>query len=433
MKLNELGTACVVGLQWGDEGKGKIVDMLAEHFDVSVRYSGGANAGHTVRVGSEKFALHQLPSGILRDNVLNVIAGGTVVDPAVVLGEIAALRDRGVRIDPERLRISDRAHLVFPYHRREDVLAEQSARGGGKLGTTARGIGPCYSDKVGRHCGIRICDLYRPARLRERLTHVVAYKNALFSSVYSSAESFDAGRLADEYLEFAAQLRPFVCDTTTLLNEQVRSGRRLLFEGAQGALLDVDHGTYPFVTATSSTGGGIASGAGVPASILQSRIGVLKAYSTRVGSGPFPTELHDEVGDRIRERGGEYGTTTGRPRRIGWLDLVAARYAAMLLAPTHLALLHMDTLAGMEEIQVCIGYRHGTHTLNTVPADAYCLEEVQPVYRPFAGWSHEVAKCTRFADLPAEAREYIEFIAENVGAPIGLIGVGSGRDQTILV
>ncbi|MDX2199990.1 MAG: adenylosuccinate synthase [Phycisphaerae bacterium] len=433
MRFDRLGHTCVIGLQWGDEGKGKVVDLLTEHFDASVRYSGGANAGHTVLVGREKFALHQLPSGILREGVLNIITGGTVIDPAVLLGEIASLRDRGVRVDSNRLRISDRAHVVFPYHRREDVLAEGAARVDGKIGTTARGIGPCYADKMNRHRAIRICDLYRPAKLRERLSAIVAHKNALMRSVYSSDETFDAAKLADEYMEFAGQLRPFVCDTTVLLAELAKAGKRILFEGAQGALLDIDHGTYPYVTSSSCTGGGVASGAGVSSAMLQSRIGVIKAYSTRVGSGPFPTELRDGVGDTIRERGGEYGTTTGRPRRIGWLDLVAARYAALLVAPTHLALLHLDTLSGFEHVHICTAYRYGGELLNTLPADAYLLEEVEPIFETLPGWSSDLRGVRRFADLPETAKAFVRRISAEIGAPVGLIGVGPERDQTILV
>ncbi|MGE3181563.1 MAG: adenylosuccinate synthase [Phycisphaerae bacterium] len=433
MPASEIGNTCVIGLQWGDEGKGKIVDMLTEHVDISVRYSGGANAGHTVLVGSEKFALHQLPSGILRKKIVNVITGGTVIDPGVLLGEMAALRARDVEVTPDRLKISDRAHLVFPYHRREDVLAEGSAPVGEKLGTTARGIGPCYADKTSRHYGLRICDLFRPDHFRERLRAIVNYKNALFSAAYSSSESFDPEKLADEYLAFAAELKPFVCDTTTFLNEQLRSGKKLMFEGSQGALLDVDHGTYPFVTSTSATGGGIASGAGVPTTTLTTRIGILKAYSTRVGSGPFPTELKGAFADDLRKRGGEYGTTTGRPRRIGWLDLVAARYAATLLDPTHLALLHLDTLSGLEEVSVCTAYRHEGKILNTVPADAYTYEAVEPVLQTVPGWSEDVSKCRSFADLPANTQRFVRLVGEHVGAPVRILGIGPERSQTIWI
>lgn len=307
MRFHDLGNTCVFGLQWGDEGKGKIVDLLLEEYDAVVRYCGGANAGHTIVVHGQRFALHQLPSGVLRENVLNVIGPGCVVDPAVLLGEIAALRERGIAVR-DNLRISDRAHLVLPYHRREDMLAEGAARIGEKLGTTARGIGPCYADKHARHWAIRIGDLYPAQRFRERLAMVIAHKNAYLAAVYGRRELFDADRVAEEYLQFAQELRPFVCNTAELLHRLVAQGRRILFEGAQGSLLDVDHGTYPFVTSANTGTGGVAAGAGIPWRALHSAVGVVKAYATRVGAGPFPTELKDALGDHLRQRGQEYGT-----------------------------------------------------------------------------------------------------------------------------
>ncbi len=430
MSIRNLGNTCVVGLQWGDEGKGKIVDLLVEEFDVAVRFAGGANAGHTVVVGADKFALHQIPSGILRPNVTSIVANGTVIDPAVLLGEIASLRSRGVAVG-DNLKISDRAHLVFPYHRQEDVFAEGAARAAEKLGTTARGIGPCYADKAARHLGIRVGDLYNAARLRERLADIVAHKNASFGAVYELRTPFDAARIADEYLEFAEQLRPFVCDTAALLHRAIAAGKRILFEGAQGSLLDVDHGTYPFVTSSNSSAGGAATGAGVPCTAIRDVVGVVKAYSTRVGAGPFPTELKDATGDTIRERGGEYGTTTGRPRRCGWFDAVAAGYAAMIGGPTHLALMHLDTLSGFDEVQVCVGYLHAGRMLNEFPADTYLLEDVRPAYEMFEGWSGSLRECRRYDDLPAAARRYVEMIETRLGAPASLISVGPGREQTI--
>ncbi|MGD8451708.1 MAG: adenylosuccinate synthase [Phycisphaerae bacterium] len=430
MNLRDLGNTCVLGLQWGDEGKGKIVDLLVEHFDVVVRYGGGANAGHTVVVDRDTFALHQLPSGILRPDVLNVITSGTVIDPAALLGEIATLRQRGIAIG-DNLRISNRAHLVFPYHRQEDVLAERAARKADKLGTTARGIGPCYGDKVARRWGIRVCDLLRPERLRERVAAVVAHKNAFFPAVYESRTPFDAAAIADEYLAFADALRPHVCDTSDLLHGQLRQGKRVLFEGAQGSLLDIDHGTYPFVTSSNTIG--FATGAGVPASTVRSVIGVVKAYTTRVGSGPFPTELTDVIGDSIRDRGGEFGTTTGRPRRCGWFDVVAAGYAARISGSTHLAVMHLDTLSGMDEIRMCVGYRHDGHVDASWPADADTLTEVTPVYETFPGWAADVGGCRHLADLPAEARQYLSAVSTRLGVPLGIVGVGPARDQTIFV
>ena len=432
MSFRDLGNTCVFGLQWGDEGKGKVVDLLLDEFDVAVRYSGGANAGHTIVVEGERFALHQLPSGILRGNVINVITAGAVLDPAVLLGEIASLRARGIKIG-DNLRISDRAHLVFPYHRREDVLAEGAARIGEKLGTTARGIGPCYADKCARHWAIRVSDLFPAQRFRERLAAVVAHKNAYLAAVYEAKETIDADRLAQEYLDFAAELRPFVCDTTALLRRLMRDGKRMIFEGAQGSLLDVDHGTYPFVTSSSAGCGGVVSGAGVPASAIRSSVGVLKAYTTRVGAGPFPTELKDARGDAIRQRGGEYGTTTGRPRRCGWFDAVAASYSAMFGGPTCLALLHLDTLSGLDELEVCVGYKTGGARLEDFPADVHLLDEVDPVYQTVPGWSEDISQCRRFDELPAAARDYVRLISERLATPVRMIGVGRARDQMIVL
>jgi adenylosuccinate synthase len=431
MSFRDLGNTCVVGLQWGDEGKGKVVDLLLADFDVVVRYSGGANAGHTVVIEGQTFALHQLPSGILREEVLSIISCGVVLDPAVLLGEIASLRARGVEIG-DNLRISDRAHLVFPYHRREDVLAEGAARIGEKLGTTSRGIGPCYADKHARHWAIRICDLAPAERFRQRLAEVVAHKNAYLVGVYGGRETFDAARLADEYLAFAEELGPFVCNTTALLHKLRKAGRRMLFEGAQGSLLDVDHGTYPYVT-SSSAGGGVPAGAGVPVTSIQSVLGVVKAYATRVGTGPFPTELKDALGDTLRERGHEFGTTTGRPRRCGWFDAVAASYATMFSGPTHLALLHLDTLAGLETLKVCVAYKHNGALLEEFPADTHILDKVEPVYATLAGWTEELGECRHFGDLPAAARDYVRLISERLGAPVHMIGVGPSREQMILV
>jgi len=431
MSFREWGNTSVIGLHWGDDGKGKVVDLLAADFDVVVRYGGGANAGHTVVIGSEKYALHLLPCGILRGEVLNVIAGGVVLDPAVLLGEIASLRQRGIRID-DNLRISDRAHLVFPYHRREDVLSEGAARSGEKIGTTARGIGPCYADKYARHWAIRVCDLYSPRRFRERLAAVVAHKNAYLSAVYGSHETFDADKLADEYLLFADDLRPFVCDTMLLLHRALADGRQVLFEGAQGCLLDVDHGTYPYATSSNSGGGGVASATGVPLSAIDSIIAVLKAYTTRVGAGPFPTELKDARGDALRERGHEYGTTTGRPRRCGWFDAVAAAYAALFSGPTSLAVLHLDTLSGMSELNVCVAYRAGGALLESFPADVSVLDEVEPVYETMPGWTEDIGGCRRTADLPPAARDYLKLVSERVGAPVRIVGVGPARDQIVL-
>ena len=432
MSLIDLGHTCVVGFQWGDEGKGKIVDALVEHFDVAVRYAGGANAGHTVVVNGEKFALHQLPCGILRETVTSLITCGTVIDPAVLLGEIASLRERGIAVG-DNLRVSDRAHLVLPYHRQQDLLTERAARPGSRLGTTARGIGPCYADKAARRWAFRVCDLFRPDSFRERLAEVVAHKNAYFAAVFDQREPIDASMIADEYLQFADQLRPFVCDTIVLLHELIAKGKRVLFEGAQGSLLDIDHGTFPYVTSSNAVTGGAACGAGVPLSTIQSVVGVVKAYATRVGAGPFPTELTGAVGDTFRERGGEYGTTTGRPRRCGWFDAVAAAHSARINGPTHLAVMHVDTLAGQKELKVCVGYRLGGAITTTIPADSYDLQEVEPVYETLPGWDEDVSGCRRLGDLPSAAKGYLDFLSQRLGAPVRIVGVGPDRDQTSFI
>jgi len=433
MRCEDLGHTCVIGLQWGDEGKGKVVDVLLAHFDVVVRYSGGANAGHTVVAEGRKFALHQLPTGVLRPGVTSMIGCGSVVDPAVLLGEIESLRQAGIVVVGDNLRISDRCQLVFPYHRRQDVLAERAAPASGKIGTTSRGIGPAYADKVSRRWGVRMCELHRPDRLRERLTQIVAHKNAYLAALYDDREPFNPEAIADEYLAFAAELRPFVTDVASELARRMREGQRVLFEGAQGALLDIDHGTYPFVTSSSTGVGGVGSGAGVPPNAIRSTVGVIKAYTTRVGGGPFPTELTDSLGDQIRERGREFGTTTGRPRRCGWFDAVALAYAVTISGPRYLALVHLDTLSGLDELKICVGYRLGRQRLNTLPADAYTLAEVTPVYETLDGWSEALDECRQYGDLPAAARAYVEELGRRVGVPVGLISVGPAREQTIFV
>jgi adenylosuccinate synthase len=430
MTLADLGHTCVVGLQWGDEGKGKVVDVLMEHFGVVTRYGGGANAGHTVVIGTDKFALHQVPSGVVRPEVTCILGSGMVLDPAVLLAEMGALSQRGIQF-AGRFWISSRAHLVMPYHRREDVLSEK-ALASAKIGTTARGIGPCYADKVGRHSGLRVCDLLAPDRFRQRVAQIVARKNTVFRTLYDERDPLDPNVITDEYLAFAQQLAPYVCDTTRLLHELMQSGRRVLFEGAQGGLLDVDHGTYPFVTSSNTGTGGVASGAGVPPHAIRSVVGVMKAYTTRVGSGPFPTEQKGGIGDTIRERGREYGTTTGRPRRCGWYDAVATRYAALTAGPTHLAVLHLDTLAGLGELAICTGYRLDGKLLRDFPADAYELDRVEPVYETLPGWDADLGRCRTLADLPATARRYLDTLSQHVGAPVLMVGVGPAREQTII-
>jgi adenylosuccinate synthase len=432
MQFDQMGNTCVVGLQWGDEGKGKVVDILLDHFDVVVRYSGGANAGHTIVIGDEKFALHQLPSGVIRDGIICLIACGSVVDPAILLGEIEGLRARGIAVG-ELLRISNRAQIVFPYHRKQDVLAEAAALPGGKLGTTSRGIGPCYADKVSRRWGVRVCELFDETRLRSRLARIISHKNAYLNVLYDMRTPFDSEAITEEYLEFARRLRPHVADTTIELRDLLKAGKRVLFEGAQGSLLDIDHGTYPFVTSASAGIGGVASGAGVSPMAINSIVGVIKAYSTRVGEGPMPTELSGDLANTIREKGQEFGTTTARPRRIGWFDAVSVGYVSAFTSPTHLAISHLDTLTGIDELRICVGYKIDGKTVNTLPAETYKLDDAECVYETLPGWQMDISLCRTVDDLPREARDYLRRISDALGAPISMIGTGPARDQNIFV
>jgi len=450
MDFKAFGNTSVVGLQWGDEGKGKIVDLLTEHFDVVVRSAGGANAGHTVRVGDQKFALHLIPSGILRPNVLSVIGPGVVVDLKTLIEEIRGLCERGVEVGAN-LRLSSRAHVVMPYHRKMDQLMEAAAAGDKKIGTTARGIGPCYADKMTRTTAFRVCDLYRPEEFRERLKGVVALRNKIFAAAYGDTEPMDAKAIADEYLGYAEAIRAHVCDTTALLHDALATRMRILFEGAQGSLLDIDHGTFPFVTSSSCSAAGTAAGAGVPPSCIQSYLGVMKAYTTRVGGGPFPTELKDETGNTLREHGHEYGTTTGRPRRIGWFDAFATKYAIDLGGITHLAIMHLDTLGILPEVKICTGYRYKGEKLAFFPPEIDVLERVEPVYETLPGWrgrmrnsecgmrneeragaSVEPMAAATFEQLPDGARRYIGRLEDLLKAPIVLISVGAERTSTVM-
>ncbi|MEX2212553.1 MAG: adenylosuccinate synthase [Phycisphaeraceae bacterium] len=441
-QLKLKGHCIVAGLQWGDEGKGKIVDLLARRYDVVVRYNGGANAGHSVQVGSVRFALHLIPSGILYPDKINVIGNGVVVDPAKVIEEITGLAKRGVKIT-SNLRISDRAHVVFPYHKTQDALVEAAfakapgGRGDGhKIGTTGRGIGPCYADKATRSTGIRMGELLEADKFRERLAHVVTVKNAMLAGLASAAgekcEPFDAKKLADEFLAYGDALKDHICDTTQLLHDSIADGKELLFEGANAALLDIDHGTYPFVTSSNCSSLGVGPGSGVPAGKVSHTIGIMKAYQTRVGGGPMPTELHDETGSRIREVGREYGTTTGRPRRCGWLDLVSVKYTAMISGATGIGLMLLDVLAGLSTLKVCTAYKHKGAVLKGFPADATVLAEVEPVYEDVKGFGEDIRECRQYADLPAEAKAYVERIEKYVGVPVRIVSVGPARDQTLV-
>jgi adenylosuccinate synthase len=429
MDFRTLGNTSVVGLQWGDEGKGKIVDLLTEHFDVVVRYAGGANAGHTVRLGGEKFALHLVPSGILRPGVLNVVGPGVVLDLEIICGEIEALRRRGIPVD-RNLVISNRAHLVMPWHKRHDRLAE-AGLAGRKIGTTARGIGPCYADKMLRTAALRVGDLLRPDEFRARVAEIAAQRGRFFAALYHDQEPFDAGAIARECLNWAARLAPHITDTTIVLHDAVAAGRRILFEGAQGSLLDIDHGTFPFVTSSTCTAAGVAAGAGVPPAAIRSYVGVIKAYMTRVGGGPFPTEQDNPVGEQIRRRGHEFGTTTGRPRRCGWFDAFATRYSVDLCGITELALMHLDTLGTLPEVRVCTGYRHQGRPLPTFTPDVHVLQEVEPVYETLPGWEECGEDLRSYDGLPARARDYVERLESLLGVPITLVSVGADRTATL--
>ncbi|UCC22351.1 MAG: adenylosuccinate synthase [Planctomycetota bacterium] len=419
---------CVIGLQWGDEGKGKVVDILAESHDIVVRYSGGANAGHTVVAGGEKFALHLLPSGSVRPNVGCVIANAVVVDPETLLKEIEGLAQRDISLEG-RLFISENAHLVLDYHKAEDRLREESL-GKNKIGTTIRGIGPCYADKVGRSYALRMSDLKELGKLKDRLQKVVEYKNKVFAAVYN-AEPLSADEIFEKCKLYADKLLGFVTDTTGLLHGAIAEGKSILFEGAQGTLLDLDHGTFPFVTSSNSSSLGMPAGCGVPAKVVDKFLGVAKAYTTRVGGGPFPSEQDNETGQYIRDRGNEYGTTTGRPRRCGWFDAVAASYSVTIGAIDSIALMHLDTLSGLKEIKICRAYDIGGEQTCFFPSNITKLSQAKPVYESVEGWDEEITEVSDFDKLPANARNYIKRIEELTGRPVTMIGVGPKREQTI--
>jgi len=414
---------CVVGLQWGDEAKGKLVDILTEQHEIVVRYAGGANAGHTVVSDGQTWKLSLIPSGILRDGVACVVTGGVVLDPAAVIKEIDGLESRGVTI-AGKLLVSDRAHVVFPWHVAEDKLLDGSLSGGEAIGTTGRGIGPCYRDKVGRSLAIRLGDLYRP-EFPAQLEHIITLKAKLLGV------EFDAAAIREQYRQYAERLRPFVCDTTSYLLDAVEAGRKVLFEGAQGALLDVDHGTYPFVTSSNSSGVGISNGSGVPGRWIERVIGVVKAYSTRVGGGPMPTEQDNAVGQRIRDRGNEYGTVTRRPRRCGWFDAVAARYTARLSGVDELAVMLLDVLSGFDELAICSAYMIDGRRVTQFPSHIDDVKRAEPVYETLPGWHEELTGVRRYDDLPENARRYLARIGELLGRPVTVVSVGPDRAQTI--
>ena len=420
-----MGNIIVLGAQWGDEGKGKVVDLFSQNFQIVARYQGGHNAGHTVFIGDKKFVLKLIPSGVLRPGVQAVIGNGVVIDPTALLDEIETLQRAGIQVE-KQLAISDRAHVIFPFHRIVEKMSE-ARENRIPIGTTSRGIGPCYEDKIGRR-GIRIADLYEREAFCT-LYSALAQDKQLLAQTFDIHESIDYEKIRDQYLKLADRIRPMVCDTAQLLNDAIRAGKRVLFEGAQGSMLDVDHGTYPFVTSSSATAGGACTGAGVPPTQIHGIIGVSKAYITRVGSGPFPTELDDATGEQIRKAGNEYGAVTGRPRRCGWFDIPLLRYTSMINGFTSLVITKLDVLDQFDEIQVCTEYRGA----NTLPATYRSLEVVEPVYETLPGWKSETRGLTREADLPTRARDYLKFLSERTGVEIGCISTGPERDETILI
>ncbi|MGL4595522.1 MAG: adenylosuccinate synthase [Thermoguttaceae bacterium] len=433
------GTA-IVGLQWGDEAKGKIVDILTEQNDIVVRYQGGANAGHTVVFDGKKYKLSLIPSGIFRRHTPCLITGGVVLDPVAILKEIETLRSVNIDVSTN-LMISDRVHVIFPWHRIEDRMGD-SAGSGEAIGTTMRGIGPCYQDKVGRSLAIRLGDFYK-SDFREKIHHVVKSKNRLFSSLKASGDKclnlsdmdieLDANKIADQYSELGEKLRPFVADTTHFLLDAVDADKRILFEGAQGSLLDIDHGTFPYVTSSNSSGVGICAGSGVPACFIKKVVGILKAYSTRVGGGPFPTEQDNEIGQLIRDRGNEYGTVTLRPRRCGWFDAVAARYTARLGGIDVLSLMLLDVLSGFETLQICTAYQLDDNKINYFPSHIDDIRRVVPIYETVPGWTEDISTISKFEQLPVNARNYVKRISEVIGKPVGIVSVGPDRKQTIIL
>ncbi len=419
---------CVVGLQWGDEGKGKIVDVLAEDSDIVVRYGGGANAGHTVVVGDSRFALHLLPSGSIRPDTVCVITNAVVVDPETLIAEIAGLAEKGISLRG-RLWVSENAHMVMSYHKQEDRLREESL-GKNKIGTTIRGIGPCCSDKIGRSYALRMGDLRDLDALRDKLEAIAEYKSKVFSAVYG-AEPVDAEALFESCSSFADKLLGFVTDTTEFLHRQIAAGKSILFEGAQGTLLDIDHGTFPFVTSSNSSSLGMPAGAGVPAKLVDKFIGVAKAYTTRVGSGPLPTEQDNKIGQYIRDKGHEYGTTTGRPRRCGWFDAVAVSYSAAIGGIDSVALIHLDTMSGLKELKVCKAYEIDGRETAFFTANNAKLSRARCVYETVDGWDEDISGVGDFDDLPQNAQNYITLLERLIGRPIAIIGVGPKRSQTI--
>jgi adenylosuccinate synthase len=418
----------VVGLQWGDEGKGKIVDILSQHYDCVARYQGGHNAGHTVSVDNRRYVLHLIPSGILHPHTKCVIGGGVVLDPLALIEETQAIQSATPVSFEGRLFVSNRCHVILPYHRVLETAIEKQL-GDRRIGTTSRGIGPAYEDKMARR-GLRVCDLMNPATLPEKIRAQVAEKNRTLQSL-RYPEMIDPEPICESYSQYAEKIRPLVTDTSALLNQLIRSGKTVLFEGAQGTLLDVDHGTFPFVTSSSAAAGGVATGLGVSPKYVHSVVGISKAYTTRVGSGPFPTESEDGAGEQLRTRGNEYGSTTGRPRRCGWFDGPAARYAAMINALDSIVITKIDVLDAFDEIPFCVDYKYEGSVLKEFPADTDILANVQPVYKNIRGWKQSIEGKKVWSELPTLAQDYLKFLSDYLEIPISMVSTGPGRDETI--
>lgn len=423
-----MSTVVVVGTQWGDEGKGKITDYLAESAEVVARYQGGNNAGHTIIIKDQKYKLHLIPSGIFYNDKICVIGNGMVLNPVALIEEINYIHENG--FSTERLKISDRAHVIMPYHLILDGL-EEDRKGDNKIGTTKKGIGPCYVDKYARN-GIRISDLLDEKLFSHKVRQLVAEKNQVIEQVYG-AKGVDAEAVIKEYLGYAETIRPYVVDTSVVLNDAIDEGRKVLFEGAQGVMLDIDQGTYPFVTSSNPTAGGVCIGSGVGPTKIDQVIGVAKAYTTRVGDGPFPTELRNETGDWIREKGKEYGTTTGRARRVGWFDSVVVRHARRVSGITGLSLNSIDVLTGLEKVKICTAYKHQGEIIKHYPASLEMLSQCEAVYEELPGWSEDLSQVRSFEELPENAQQFLQRVSELTGIPIAIFSVGRTREQTNLL
>ncbi len=424
---NPMKVTVLVGSQWGDEGKGKIVDLLSEKYEIVTRYQGGANAGHTVVIGDKQYILHLIPSGILREKVVCVIGNGVVIDPTALLDEIKLLEKHNIKVNG-RLFISQNAHLIMPYHKLLDSISES---GNNKIGTTGRGIGPCYIDKYARK-GIKIVDLLNRKSLEEKIRKNLEEKNILLKKVYDHAE-LDVEEIIKEYVEFDKTIDKYIKDVPSFLNQAINDGKSILLEGAQGALLDVDFGTYPFVTSSNPVSGGACTGSGIPPNKITDVIGVVKAYTTRVGHGPFPTELTDDVGEELRKIGSEYGATTGRPRRCGWFDAFLVKYSVMINGIDSVAITKLDVLSHLKEIKVCVGYSLNSKTLKSYPTDVDRLSSVKPIYETLPGWTTDISNCKSYSELPQNTKDYLDFIAKNAGFKIDLVSVGPKRSQTFFV